>query len=124
MTEEQKRFALLIKKRSIVRQHITKLNNKINSHYQEWSKQERAAHLFKSKELREQIISLDDKVLTICIESEMSDQDLSNHTDSDESYRDALVSMITLLESPMGPPDDVDADDQLLVLQDRTLSVD
>ena len=112
MTSEQKELSTWTTKRGFVRQRITKLNEKINAQYQQWSKQERATNLFKCKELREEIISLDDKILTKCIEAEMSAHELSNHSDSDESYRDALVGMITLLESPMGAPDNDNTDEQ------------
>ena len=94
-------LANLSERRDYVRTKITKLFTKVNANYSTWSGQEISMHLLKCKNLLVEITAFDDEILSICISNQMSEEELSERSSSDENYTDKLLSITSLLETPV-----------------------
>ena len=94
-------LANLSARRGYVRQKITKLFTRVNESFSTWSRHEISMHLLKCKDLRTEITALDDEIFSICISNKMPENELSERSSFDENYTDKLLSIMSLLESPV-----------------------
>ena len=97
------RLSVLTKARGHVRTKITNLASKVNINIDIWTENEVNMHLLKAKTLHDEITRMDDEIMTICIQLDKDDDDLSSRSISDENYTDALLTVIAKLENPPTP---------------------
>ena len=90
---------VLTKKRGVTRQKITKIHRKIDEDFSDLTVQLKSMYLTKCKDLKNEVVKLDDDLLTILIDLNTPDEALQAHADQDEKYSDMLDTAIANLEN-------------------------
>ena len=95
----------LCKKRTTVRSKITRLYGVVKAGYESWDSIEKKTQLLKANSLQSEILELDEKILSIAIGDDETEDELEVRASVAESYTDSIFSILSMLDTPTNSND-------------------
>ena len=94
----QLQLTSLSKQRGVLRSRITKLTNTIKSNFSSFEEQLRALNLQRLNTLYSDLQQINNQILHLNIELDVSAEQLELHAAQEEEYEDAIIYALSLLQ--------------------------